>query len=49
MNMFCNVECEPIEADHLVAAAQPADFTITPKGTYSFSQNDNETIGLEFI
>jgi hypothetical protein len=52
LNIFANIECDPVQADEiiedLVAYFAQNGFTLTPKGTYTLSQNDDETLKLEF-
>jgi hypothetical protein len=52
LNIFYNIECEPTEANHVVeaiiAATKTQGFSLTPKGTYTLIENDDQTVDIKF-
>ncbi|MBN2685276.1 MAG: hypothetical protein JXR40_08345 [Pontiellaceae bacterium] len=52
INLFTNTDCNPEEANEVVATLvlefSKGGFVATPSGKYTLSQNDDDTIKLEF-
>lgn len=52
LKLFANSECNPKEANtvvsNIVLAFDAGGFVANPSGKYSLSQNDDETLKLEF-
>ena len=52
LKLFTNTECDPEEANDIassmVLSFDKAGFALEPSGKYTLSQNDDETLNLEF-
>ncbi|WP_372847381.1 hypothetical protein [Pontiella sp.] len=52
LKMFTHTDCEPAVAEEvekqIIEAHAKAGFSIVPSGPYSITENDDETINLEF-
>lgn len=53
LKLYTNTECDPEVADPVVTqmldAHAKAGFSLIPSGQYTITENDDETINLEFI
>jgi hypothetical protein len=53
LKMFIHTDCEPAVAEEvekqIIEALANDGFSIVPSGQYSISENDDETINLEFV
>jgi len=52
LKLYTNSECDPVEANNvasnIVLAFDEGGFVADPSGHYTLSQNDDETLKLEF-